>query len=620
MSTLGSAGEPAPWWRVDWSGGRARWETLKAVFRTSPLLASVVVGCVLVGAALPTLFTLFTGQAVDAVVPAVRDGLSSPAGHRLMTAVAVVGVLFVLDQSLAPIREAVTDVLGRRFRFHIFRRVTQAVLRPATIAHLEDPEIKDRLAKASEIGAIGPRATVLGLAGQWTSRLAGLGGLLIVMAFRWWLGLLLLAALLHEQRRYRESHRQLVAQFFRQAQLLRRSTYLRDVAARPEAAKELRIFGMASWTVDRFRSSWLDAMTVLWRARRGNWRDAVKGTLPVAAVNGLTLLVAVEAVRAGRAEVGTLVVVARALMSAMYLSGISDNDLYVEQGTEVVTSLLELEAVMTDAADALGGDGSADGLPRDGLRFEGVAFRYPGQTGEVFSALDLDIPAGHSLAIVGVNGASKTTIVKLLARLYDPTRGRITVDGVDLRTLDAAAWQRRIAAIFQDFVRYPLPAAANVGFGAVEHMEDRALLEDAAARAAILDAIQGLPAGWDTVLSREWEGGADLSGGQWQRIALARALLAARAGAGVLVLDEPTAHLDVRAEALFYDRFFDLTNGLTTVVISHRFSTVRRADRIVVLEDGRVIESGSHAELLVLGGRYANMFRLQADRFTDDHA
>lgn len=411
-----------------------------------------------------------------------------------------------------------------------------------------------------------------------------------------------------------------MAQFFRQAQLLRRSTYLRDVAARPEAAKELRIFGMAGWTVDRFRSSWLDAMTVLWRARRSNWPDAVKGTLPVLGVNGLTLFVAVDALRTGGADVGTLVVVARALMSAMSLSGISDNDLYVEQGTGVVTSLLELEAVMEDAASALDGKGAADGLPREALRFEGVGFRYPGQPNDVLSSLDLDIPAGRSLAIVGVNGAGKTTIVKLLARLYDPTGGRITVDGTDLRTLDPAAWQRRIAAIFQDFVRYPLPATANVGFGAVEHMDDRALLEEAAERAGILDTILGLPAGWETVLCREWEGGADLSGGQWQRIALARALLAARVGAGVLVLDEPTAHLDVRAEALFYDRFFDLTAGLTTVVISHRFSTVRRADRIVVLEDGHVVESGSHAELLALGGRYATMFRLQADRFTDEHA
>lgn len=184
MSTLGSVGEAAPWWRFDWSGGRARWETLRAVFRTSPLLATVVLGCVLVGAALPTLFTLITGEAVDAVGPAVRDGVSSPAGQRLTTAVALVGLLFVVEQTLAPIREAVTDFLGRRFRFHIFRRVTQAVLRPATIAHLEDPEIKDRLVKASEIGVIGPRATVLGLAGQWTMRLTGLGGLLIVMAFR----------------------------------------------------------------------------------------------------------------------------------------------------------------------------------------------------------------------------------------------------------------------------------------------------------------------------------------------------------------------------------------------------------------------------------------------------
>jgi ATP-binding cassette subfamily B protein len=262
----------------------------------------------------------------------------------------------------------------------------------------------------------------------------------------------------------------------------------------------------------------------------------------------------------------------------------------------------------------------------------------------VFTGLNLTIHAGQSLAIVGENGAGKTTLVKLLARLYDPSilsgsahppglpssahpsgspgsarpPGRITVDGIDLRELDARSWQRRIAAIFQDFVQYQLPAYDNIALGAVERFADLSGVEDAARRAGALDVVAQLPRGWETVLSRQYTGGADLSGGQWQRIALARALNAASAGAGVLILDEPTAHLDVRAEAAFYDRFLDLTRGLTTLLISHRFSTVRRADRIVVLDQGQVVESGSHAELLRLGGRYAQMFTLQASRFVDE--
>jgi ATP-binding cassette subfamily B protein len=280
--------------------------------------------------------------------------------------------------------------------------------------------------------------------------------------------------------------------------------------------------------------------------------------------------------------------------------------------------MLEIErAVASDPRLNLPGGRPANGLPRREIRFEALSFRYPDRAVDVFSELDLTIPAGRSLAIVGDNGAGKTTLIKLLARLYEPTSGRLTVDGVGLDEYDPRSWQRRIAAIFQDFVRYPLSAADNVGLGAIERLEDRAMLVDAARRAGALDLIERLPRGWETVLSRQFTDGADLSGGEWQRVALARALFAATGGAGVLVLDEPTAHLDVRAEAEFYDRFFDLTHGLTTIVISHRFSTVRRADRIVVLDQGRVVEDGTHDGLIAAGGRYATMFRLQAARFVD---
>jgi ATP-binding cassette, subfamily B, bacterial len=264
------------------------------------------------------------------------------------------------------------------------------------------------------------------------------------------------------------------------------------------------------------------------------------------------------------------------------------------------------------------GTAPADGLPAREIRFEGVGFGYPDRPGQVFTGLDLTVPAGRSLAIVGDNGAGKTTLIKLLARLYEPTAGRITVDGADLRQYSAHGWQRRVAAIFQDFVHYELSAADNVTVGAIENASDRATLLDAAARAGALEVVERLPGGWDTVLSRRFTGGAELSGGEWQRIGLARALFAAASGAGILVLDEPTAQLDVRAEAAFYDQFFELTRGLTAIVISHRFSTVRRADRIVVLDGGRVVEDGSHDALIAADGRYAAMFRLQATRFLED--
>jgi ATP-binding cassette, subfamily B, bacterial len=224
----------------------------------------------------------------------------------------------------------------------------------------------------------------------------------------------------------------------------------------------------------------------------------------------------------------------------------------------------------------------------------------------VLEHFDLTIPAGTSLAIVGQNGAGKTTIAKLLCRLYDPQSGAISIDGVDLREFDLASWRSRVTAVFQDFIRLELPLRENVApAGAPDEVVEAALISAGAAGLASLD----------TILARGYTGGTDLSGGQWQRVALARALAAVTLGAGVVLLDEPTAQLDVRGEAEIFDRLLAATRHCTTILISHRFSTVRHADRICVLEQGRVIELGTHDELMALGGRYRTMFDLQAQRF-----
>jgi ABC-type multidrug transport system fused ATPase/permease subunit len=233
----------------------------------------------------------------------------------------------------------------------------------------------------------------------------------------------------------------------------------------------------------------------------------------------------------------------------------------------------------------------------------------------VLGGLDLEIPAGSSLAIVGQNGAGKTTLAKLLCRLYDPQSGAIEVDGVDLRDLDLESWRGRVAAVFQDFVRFELTLRENVvpreteGGGAGG--------PDGAVEAALAEAGAGALAGLDTVLAKGYSGGTDLSGGQWQRVALARALAAVRLGAGLVLLDEPTAQLDVRGEAEIFERVLAATRSCTTILISHRFSTVRYVDRIAVVEHGVVVELGSHDELMALRGRYWTMFSLQAQRFAE---
>jgi ABC-type multidrug transport system fused ATPase/permease subunit len=240
------------------------------------------------------------------------------------------------------------------------------------------------------------------------------------------------------------------------------------------------------------------------------------------------------------------------------------------------------------------------------VRFRDVGFGYPDTSEPVLKGFELTIPAGSSLAIVGQNGAGKTTLAKLLCRLYDVKSGAILIDGVDLREIDLATWRSRLAAVFQDFIRFELPLRDNVAPGGAPDEIIRAAIEDAGA-AGLADL--------DTVLARGYEGGTDLSGGQWQRVALARALCAVGTGAGLVILDEPTAQLDVRGEAEIFDRILAATRHATTILISHRFSTVRHADRICVLEQGRVVELGTHDELMATGGRYRTMFDLQASRF-----
>jgi ATP-binding cassette subfamily B protein len=298
--------------------------------------------------------------------------------------------------------------------------------------------------------------------------------------------------------------------------------------------------------------------------------------------------------------------------------GLSNADYAIEYGAAAVPALRKLEAMT-----AVGPQTAPKALPLDApsreIRFENVSFAY-GAGAPVLSGLSLSIPAGTSLAIVGLNGAGKTTLVKLLARLYDPTSGAVTIDGVDLREVDPDAWRGQVAAIFQDFLRFGLSARDNIGFGGLRLSGDETALARAAEKAGVLERIRALPRGWDTPLMRQFTDGADLSGGEWQRVALARALMAVEAGARLLILDEPTAALDVRAEAEIYERFLELTRGLTTILISHRFSTVRRADRICVLEHGAVAELGSHAELVALGGKYAELFLLQSQRFAEAEA
>ena len=648
------------------SVGGAVWGTIAPYWRMARLLPGVslpmtlgVAAGVALGVALPLASIFATGALVGAVPAAIAGGPDSPAARAAMVALAAVGALFVLNRVLGTVRSTLALSLGRRLDEHLRERVMMALNRPGGIAHLEDPSMRDLVERALNVSGARWSAgtTVEPLANAAAGWFQAIGATIILARFNVALALAWFAVCSAAAHLLQREFLRSLELFNSQTSALRRADYLRQVALDGGPAKEVRIWGMLGWLTDRFTQEAMRVLVPTWEARsRGN-RVHGLASLAIAGVQCAVLAAVGAAAARGTITLRDLTVCVGATLTLGVLHLPRRDAQPLAYGTAALPAVLELERLTAEAArESRATDGATDSAPAgasttnrvlpdeapsQGIRFEGVTFRYSGQDADVLKELDLFIPAGRSLAIVGENGAGKTTLVKLLARLYDPTAGWIAVDGVDLREVDARRWQRRVSAIFQDFAHFALSARDNVTFGAPEQADNQSALVEAARKAGALEVIEALPCGWETVLSRQYAGGADLSGGQWQRLALARALFAvggpsgrepvwagseARVGCGaaigarVLILDEPTANLDVRAQAALYERFLDITQGLTTVLISHRFSTVRRADRIVVLEGGRVVEDGTHDALLAAGGRYARMFTLQAQRFTANGA
>lgn len=607
-------------------GGRMR--ILHLVPKAGSSLVSSAVMIQIAAGILPVAFILATSAVVARVPDAVAGGLGSAAWSDLRTRLILAAAAFFGVQLLLPVQELLGNLIRRRLDDLVRDRLMAASQASGGVAVMEDPELLDHVADATDRlrtemwspGAAG--AGQIALISRYLQTVLAAG--VTSVAFVWWAGPALLVAALTIRFGYRLGLSVFTEVFRSTARLRRRGEYLRTMLLQPAAAKELRVFGLLPWLKQEYTTAAMDAVLPVWRARRRLFYGPyILYVLVAFVLLGVLLTGAAQATAAGLLGLGGLILVFQASLAAMRIGGfIAESDVATEQGLNAYRSVERIERMSeADARTTESGRGDPAGLPRTVLRFDKVSFAYPGGP-PVLNGLDLTIEAGRSLAIVGLNGAGKTTLVKLLARLYEPTAGAITADGVDIRTFPATAWQRRVAAIFQDFTHFELPVRDNIAFGAIEMLAEperadkvvRAALEKAGAA----DFVNHLPRGLETPLSRRYAGGAELSGGQWQRIAIARALVAVDGGASILVLDEPTANLDVRSEVAFFERFLDLTRGVTSVVISHRFSTVRRADRIVVLEHGRVVEEGTHEELLALDGRYAELFRLQAARFTEE--
>jgi ABC-type multidrug transport system fused ATPase/permease subunit len=579
---------------------RNEWKLFAALPRADAPLAAVWWTVLVVrGVLSPAL-----GLAMGVLVAAVTHGGSLTLPLTLM------GTVFVLLQVLPPIQQMVSWNLGDRTASWLYERLTLACVGPPGMRHLEDPSLTGDLtvARDFDLGLMGPPISISldFIAGNLLSLIAGAACALVLFAFTWWAPFVLGGAwasthwLLRESGVWKERNTPEVRAAQRDAE------YSYRLAVDPAPAKELRLFGLAGWTIDRFRASRTTLHTLQYEATRLREKPMLVTVIVLCAAN-----IAVFSALAYAGSTGTLSL-ARLVAFAQIAVGVSQIafggiNWALDGAAAPVGAVLRLEAAMAPAGALTPGSRPAAGMPSREIRFRGVTFAYPGGQ-PVLDGFDLTIPAGGSLAIVGANGAGKTTLAKLLCRFYDPQAGTIDVDGVDVRELAIDDWRSRVTAVFQDFTRFELPLRDNVAPGGAP---------DEAVAAALEQAGAAHLASLDTILARGYTGGIDLSGGQWQRVALARALCAVRLGAGLVLLDEPTAQLDVRGEMEIFERILAATRGRTTILISHRFSTVRLADRIAVLERGKVVELGTHDELMALNGRYRTLFDMQAQRFSE---
>ena len=589
-------------------------------FAEAPAVTALTaVTAVLAGAA-PVGVTIAIGELADGLTAAIGQGPGTSAARDCYRWVALIVMLFFLAHLAESARTALGRALGRRVTGRLAERVMMAASEPATVGHLEDPAYLSRLGRARGDGAIDmpPGEAVFGLSTRASLWVTGVGSAALLAWVTGGLGLIVFAIFVVIHSRLVRNYRIAVIETVNQTDRLRRTSYVRDVPTTPGAAREVRLFGLAAFFRDAYQSQWLPNMREVWQRRREHRLFVVVVVVATGVTVASVFYYLGYRAATGRTTVGDLAVGALAVRALLQVLRADDDDLRLGFGAKAAAEALAFPAVPVPVVTGPAGpDEDPWPAPAATIACEDLRFRYGGAADEVLRGLTLAIPAGQSLAIVGLNGAGKTTLVRLIAGLDAPSGGSVRVGDIPVGDANRRSWQRQVAAVFQDFGRYELTVRDNIAFGSLPHAGDADGLRAVARQAGLLTFIEGLPNAWDTVLSSGFAGGADASGGEWQRIAIARALFGLRHGARLLIMDEPAASLDARAEAQLYDTFHELTAGATTIAISHRFGCVRKADRVVVLDHGQIIEDGPHEDLMTAGGRYAELFRLQAKRFEE---
>lgn len=578
---------------------------LGLVWRSSRA-ATIALGALTLAAAVLPLAVAYAGKAiVDAVV--ARD--ADAALRWVLLELALVASLAATSRGLALVRQ----LLGARLSIDINVKILEKAL-TLELRHFEDPEFYDQLTRARREASSRPVSVVTETFGILQNLITLVGYAALLVRFSPWAVLVLVvAAIPATVAEVRFSNTAFRIRNWRSPET-RKLNYLEYVLANDAHAKEVKLFGLGPELLGRYRELGERFYKEDGRlaVQRSGWAFGLS-LLGTGAFYGCYAVMALAAA-AGRLSLGDLVLYVAAFRQGQQafqsilsaLGGMYEHNLYMSNLFQYL-SIPTGSAALAPAPEPAGG---VEGGER-GIRFEGVGFRYPGQQEKwALRGVDLFIPSGQSLALVGHNGAGKTTFIKLLTRLYEPTEGRILLDGRDLREWEPEALRRRVGVVFQDFNQYQLKLRENVGLGSVPHKDDEPRIGRAVERGGAAEVVATVAGGLDAQLGRWFKDGVELSGGQWQKIALARAFM--REEADILVLDEPTAALDAEAEHAVFERFRALASGRTTIVISHRFPTVRMADRIVVIEGGRVLEEGTHEELIARGERYAHLFALQA--------
>ena len=595
-----------------WGGWRERLAALRnvppvlrIVWQSGPLVVSLGLVFRLISSLIPLAALWITKLIIDGIVYAVSS--HQPVQPLLWWLVAAEFAIAIFGSILGRTIDYLDALLADKYTRHISIQVMKHAAELDLMAY-EDPVFYDRLERARVQAT--DRLGMIQSIGRLVQQVITAASLSVsILLFSPWLLLLLIAGILPAF--LGESHFAFLgyAKNFRQTPVRRELDYLRVLGGSREAAKELKLFWLKDFLIGRFtRLSDRIYRENVDLARRRLIAGSFLSVIGTAGYYSAYVYVIWWTVT-GSLTIGTLTFLTGAIVQASSniqqifssLSSIADQALFLTD----LLAFFEMQPTIRSKPHALP-------APRPivrGFEFRNVSFRYPGTSRLVLNSLDLHLRAGERVALIGKNGEGKTTLVKLMTRLYDPVEGQVLLDGVDLREYNLEDLYREIGVIFQDFMRYEMTARENIAVGRIDEINNLPLLKTAADKSMADEVIERLPRDYEQMLGRRFESGVDLSGGEWQKIALARAYLR---DAQVLILDEPTAALDARSEFEVFQRFAELTAGKSALFISHRFSTVRMADRIVVLENGRIAEDGNHETLLNLGGRYAEMFEMQA--------